>query len=83
MKVNLEELQEALEHYGLTAVFEYKGIYGNINTYYYPKTKTERCCLYFNHKETWIDNPKDIMKTPFIYGKTIGEMADKLDYIEW
>ncbi len=63
--------------------FEYNGIEGNVDPYYLPEEKRQEYLLYFNGEEQTAFDIEDVMNTPFIDGKTLSEVADKIEITEW
>ncbi len=63
--------------------FEYNGKDGNVDPYYLHKTKTKEFLLYFNGEEQTVYNIDDVMNTPFIDGKTLTEVANDIEIVEW
>ena len=77
MKKN--DIKEMIDLYPLELFeFEYDGKYGNIDTYYIPEEARDEYLLYFDGKEITVNSLDEVMNTPFIEGRTIEELAEKL-----
>ena len=63
--------------------FEYDGKDGNVDPCYSPVTKQDNFLLYYDGNEQTVHNIDDVMNTPFIDGKTLTEIADKIEITEW
>lgn len=63
--------------------FEYLGKDGNVDPYYIPENKTHEYLLYFDGEEQTVYNLEDVMNTPFIDGKALSEVAEKIIITEW
>ena len=63
--------------------FEYNGKDGNVDPYYLPETGEDSFLLFFDGNEQTVDNLDAVMNTPFIDGKTLREVSDKLVITEW
>lgn len=63
--------------------FEYSGKDGNVDPYYLPETGKSEFLLFFDGNEQVVDNIDDVMSTPFIDGKSLNEIADKITITDW
>lgn len=63
--------------------FEYGGKYGNVDPYYIYETKSHEYLLFFDGAEKTVYTLDEVMNTPFICGKTLSEVADKIVITEW
>lgn len=63
--------------------FTYNGKDGNIDPYYIPEKKSREYLLFFDGEEQTVYDVDSVMNTPFIDGKSLTEIADKLTDIDW
>lgn len=63
--------------------FIYDGKDGNVDPYYIPETKSDEFLLYYNGTEQTVTSIDEVMNTPFINGKSLNEIADKIEITEW
>lgn len=63
--------------------FEYAGHDGNVDPYYIPESKKHEYLLFYNGTEKIVNDIDSVMNTPFIDGKSLNELADKITITEW
>ena len=63
--------------------FIYDGKDGNVDPYYIPETNSDEFLLYYNGTEQTVTSIDEVMNTPFINGKSLNEIADKIEITEW
>lgn len=63
--------------------FEYNGKEGNVDPYYLPETQSNEFLLFFDGEEQTVYSIDEVMNTPFVDGKTLNEVADELEIVEW
>ena len=80
--MNAEKLRSILEDLPDLIEFRCNGKYGNIDHYYIPETKSEEYLLYFEGEKTTeilVDSLDKAMKTPFVDGKNLYEVAELIE----
>lgn len=63
--------------------FEYDGKDGNVDPCYDFQKQRPNILLYFDGTEQTVHDINAVMSTPFIGGKTLTEVADKIEITEW
>ena len=63
--------------------FEYEGADGNVDPYYIPETKSYEYLLYYNGNEKTVYDIDTVMSTPFINGKSLSQLAEKITVTEY
>lgn len=77
--MNKEEIKKIIDLYPLELFeFEYNGKDGNIDTYYIPEKNRCEYLLYFDGNEVTVDSLDDVMKTPFVEGKTLSDISEEI-----
>lgn len=81
--MNADKIKARISEMCTLFAFEYDGKDGNVDPYYLPETKQNEFLLFFNGDEQIVYDIEDVMNTPFIDGKTLSEVADKIEITEW
>ncbi len=63
--------------------FEYNGKVGNVDPCYNPDTKRNEFLLFFDGNEQEVYTIDEVMQTPLFDGKSLEEIANDIDIIEW
>lgn len=63
--------------------FDYQGKSGGVDPYYIPETNSYEYLLFYDDFEVNVYNIDDVMNTPFINGKNLTELSDKVIITEW
>jgi hypothetical protein len=63
--------------------FEYNGKEGNVDPYYIPTKKSYEFLLCFDGNEQTVYDIEAVMTTPFINGKTLNEVCNKIVITDW
>ena len=74
-----DELREIIKLGYTDIMFTYNDIFGCIDPYYDTKEKRKVYQLYYNRKNTFVYSLDDAMKTPFINGMCLEEVAKYLE----
>lgn len=78
-----EKIKELIEECFTIIWFKYKGVVGNVEPWYDPKTKEFTYAMVYDDKETLVHTIDDAMKLPFINGKCLEEVAEQLEWVDW
>lgn len=62
--------------------FEYHGKIGNVDPCYVPG-EGDTFLLFFDGEEQTVSNLDDVMKTPFVDGKNLTEIAGEIEITAW
>lgn len=63
--------------------FDYKGKNGGVDPYYIPETDSFEFYLFYDEYEKNVYSIDEVMSTPFIDGKTLSDLSDKITITEW
>ncbi len=74
-----EQIKERIAECITMFEFEYNGEIGNVDPYYIPQTNSTEYLLAFGGHEETVYSLDDVMNTPFVEGKTLAEIADRLE----
>lgn len=77
------KIKERIAECATLFAFEYAGLEGNVDPYYIPESKKHEYLLFYNGAEKSVSDIDSVMNTPFIDGKSLNELADKITITEW
>ena len=63
--------------------FEYQGKEGNVDPCFVHEENRYEYLLFFDGKEQKVFDIDSVMKTPFIMGRSLNEVAEKIQITEW
>lgn len=63
--------------------FEYNGKRGGVDPYYLPETESYEYLLFYGDDDITVFSIDDVMNTPFIDGKSLWNLSDKLSITDW
>ena len=63
--------------------FEYDGKSGGVDPYYLPETNSFEFLLFYDGDDVTVHSIDDVMNTPFINGKSLLDLFDKLTITDW
>lgn len=81
--MNADKIKNRIDEMCTLFGFEYNGKEGNVDPCYSFSTKQNNFLLFFDGTEQTVHTIDDVMNTPFIDGKTLAEVADKIEITEW
>ncbi len=81
--MNAEKIKARINEMCTLFGFEYNGKEGNVDPCYSHSDKQYNFLLFFDGEEQIVHSIEDVMNTPFIDGKTLTEVAEKIEIIEW
>ena len=73
-----KQIRTLIEQCASIIEFEYDGKYGNIDPCY-SRNEGFLCLLYFDNYEIMTHSVDEAIKTPFIDGKSLNEIAELLE----
>ena len=81
--MNADRIENRIAECATLFGFEYNGKDGNVDPCYNSKNDRVEYLLFFDGSEQTVYDIKSVMNTPFIAGKTLTEVADKIVITDW
>ena len=78
-----DKIRNRIEECVSMLTFEYNGKEGNVDPYYITENRRKEYLILFDGCEQNVYDIETVMNTPFIDGKSLNEIADKLVITEW
>ena len=81
--MNAEKIRSRISDCVTLFGFDYEGKSGGVDPYYLPQTDSFEFLLFYGEDDITVCDIDDVMNTPFINGKTLSELSDKITIIDW
>lgn len=81
--MEVAKLKDLIEQCFTTIWFLYKGHWGNVEPTYDSKTKVFTYAMYYHGVDLYVHDIDVAMKTPFVDGKSLEEVAEDLEDVDW
>jgi len=81
--MEIEKLKKLIEECFTIIWFKYDGIWGNVEPWIDTKTKTYTYAACYDGKNLNFHKIEDVIETPFIKGKSLKEIAEQIEEVDW
>lgn len=81
--MNAEKIRSRISDCVTLFGFDYEEKSGGVDPYYLPETDSFEFLLFYGEDDITVYDIDDVMNTPFINGKTLSELSDKITITDW